>query len=81
MILDGIEWWPSEDMDRSGDQLLASISGSLFDWSRAWGLTFIFSFLPVCNFFFALFFKVVFCIYICFTFQKKKKMMEKNTCG
>ena len=28
-----------EDMDSSDDQLLASFSGSLFDWSRAWGLT------------------------------------------
>ena len=28
-----------EDMERSDDQLLASFSGSLFDCSRAWGLT------------------------------------------
>ena len=28
-----------EDMESSNDQLLASFSGSLFDWSRAWGLT------------------------------------------
>ena len=28
-----------EDMDSSDDQLLASFSGSLFDWSRAWRLT------------------------------------------
>ena len=28
-----------EDMDSSGDQLLASFSGILFDWSRAWRLT------------------------------------------
>ena len=28
-----------EDMDSSDNQLLASISGSLFDWSRASGLT------------------------------------------
>ena len=28
-----------EDMESSDDQLLAFISGSLFDWSRAWGLT------------------------------------------
>ena len=28
-----------EDLDRSDDQLLASFSGSVFDWSRAWGLT------------------------------------------
>ncbi|XP_065627831.1 sphingoid long-chain bases kinase 1 [Quercus suber] len=28
-----------EDLDSSGDQLLASFSGTLFDWSRAWGLT------------------------------------------
>ena len=28
-----------EDLDSSDDQLLASFSDSLFDWSRAWGLT------------------------------------------
>ena len=28
-----------EDMDSSDDQLLASFSGTLFDWSRAWRLT------------------------------------------
>ena len=28
-----------EDMESSDDQLLASFSGSLFDWFRAWGLT------------------------------------------
>ena len=28
-----------EDMDSSDDQLLTSFSGTLFDWSRAWGLT------------------------------------------
>ena len=28
-----------EDMDGSDDQLLASFSGSLLDWSRVWGLT------------------------------------------
>ena len=28
-----------EDMDSSDAQLLASFSGSLFDWSRTWGLT------------------------------------------
>ena len=28
-----------EDMDSLEDQLLASFSGSLFDWFRAWGLT------------------------------------------
>ena len=28
-----------EDMESSDDQLLTSFSGSLFDWSRAWGLT------------------------------------------
>ena len=27
-----------EDLDSSGDQMLASFSGTLFDWSRAWGL-------------------------------------------
>ena len=28
-----------EDMDSSDDQLLASFSSTLFDWSRAWRLT------------------------------------------
>ena len=28
-----------KDMDSSGNQLLASFSSSLFDWSKAWGLT------------------------------------------
>ena len=28
-----------EDLDSSSDQMLASFSGTLFDWSRAWGLT------------------------------------------
>ena len=28
-----------EDMESSDDQLLASFSGTLFDWFRAWGLT------------------------------------------
>ena len=28
-----------EDMESSDDQLLASFSSSLFDWSRAWRLT------------------------------------------
>ncbi|KAL0015045.1 hypothetical protein SO802_002114 [Lithocarpus litseifolius] len=28
-----------EDLDSSGDQFFASFSGTLFDWSRAWGLT------------------------------------------
>ena len=28
-----------EDLDSSSDQMLASFSGALFDWSRAWGLT------------------------------------------
>ena len=28
-----------EDLDNSGDQMLASFSGTLFYWSRAWGLT------------------------------------------
>ena len=32
-------WRTFEDMDKSEDQLLAFFSGSLFDWSRAWGLT------------------------------------------
>ena len=29
-----------EDMESSDDQLLASFNGTLFDWSRTWGLTF-----------------------------------------
>ena len=33
-------WRTFEDMESIEDQLLASFSGSLFDWSRAWGLTF-----------------------------------------
>ena len=33
-------WRMFEDMESSDDQPLASFSGSLFDWSRAWGLTF-----------------------------------------
>ena len=28
-----------EDLDSYSDQMLASFSGTLFDWSRAWGLT------------------------------------------
>ena len=32
-------WRTYEDRDKSDDQLLAYFSGSLFDWSRAWGLT------------------------------------------
>ena len=32
-------WRTFEDMDKSNDLLLASFSGSLFEWSRAWGLT------------------------------------------
>ena len=28
-----------EDLDSSSDQMLAYFSGTLFDWSRAWGLT------------------------------------------
>ena len=31
--------WTFEDLDRSDDQLLAFFTGSLFDWSKAWGLT------------------------------------------
>ena len=37
--LEGHNWRTFEDMESSDDQLLASFSGSLFDWSRAWGLT------------------------------------------
>ena len=32
-------WRTFEEMESSGDQLLASLSGALYDWSRAWGLT------------------------------------------
>ena len=32
-------WRTFEDRDKSDDQLLAYFSGSLFDWSKAWGLT------------------------------------------
>ena len=32
-------WRTFEAGDKSDDQLLANFSGSLFDWSRAWGLT------------------------------------------
>ena len=32
-------WWTFEDMESSDGQLLASFSGSLFDWSKAWGFT------------------------------------------
>ena len=31
-------WQTFVDMESTDDQLLASFSGSLFDWSRAWGL-------------------------------------------
>ena len=34
-----LEGAKQEDMESSDDQLLAFFSGSLFDWSRAWGLT------------------------------------------
>ena len=32
-------WHTFEDRDKTDDQLLAYFSGTLFDWSRAWGLT------------------------------------------
>ena len=32
-------WQTFEDMESSNNKLLASFSGSLFDWSRAWGFT------------------------------------------
>ncbi|XP_050249419.1 uncharacterized protein LOC126696758 [Quercus robur] len=32
-------WRTFEDLDSSDDQLLASFSGSLFDWSRGWEIT------------------------------------------
>ena len=31
--------WKYSNFQQCGDQLLASFSGSLFDWSRAWELT------------------------------------------
>ena len=33
-----LEGAKQEDLDSSDDQLLASFSGFLFDWSRAWRL-------------------------------------------
>ena len=33
-------WRTFEDRDKTDDQLLAYFSGTLFDWSRAWGLNF-----------------------------------------
>ena len=32
-------WQTFEDLDSSDDLMLASFSGTLFDWSQAWGLT------------------------------------------
>ena len=32
-------WRTFEDLHSSDDRILASFSGTLFDWSRAWGLT------------------------------------------
>ena len=34
----GRNWRKFEDLESSDDQLLASFSGSLFDWSRTWGI-------------------------------------------
>ena len=31
--------WTFEDLYSSGDQMFASFSGTLFDWSQAWGFT------------------------------------------
>ena len=39
VYLEGAKLATFEDRDKSDDQLLAYFSGSLFDWSRAWGLT------------------------------------------
>ena len=39
MSLEGTELADFEDLDSSGDQILASFSETLFDWSWAWGLT------------------------------------------
>ena len=36
--LEGHNWRTFENMESSDDQLLASFSGSLFDWSRAWDM-------------------------------------------
>ena len=55
-----------EDLDSSSDQMLASFSGTLFDWSRTWGLTSSDS-LPsfLCSLSFLLFF---FClVFLCFS--------------
>ena len=32
-------WRTFEDRDKTDDQLLTYFSGTLFNWSRAWGLT------------------------------------------
>ena len=55
-----------EDLDSSSDQILTSFSGTLFDWSQAWGLTSSDS-LPsfLCSLSFLLFF---FClVFLCFS--------------
>ena len=39
VYLEGTESADFENLISSGDQMLASFSGTLFDWSRAWGLT------------------------------------------
>ena len=36
--LEGRNRRTSEDLDSSGNQMLASFSGTLFDWSQAWEL-------------------------------------------
>ena len=65
-------WRTFEDMESSDNQLLASFNGSLFDWSRAWGLTSSDSFHMflsslLCNqYLFFLFFIFFFCnFYLC----------------
>ena len=39
LCLEERNWRTFEDLDSTSDQLLASFSGTLFDWSRAWRLT------------------------------------------
>ena len=56
-----------EDLDRPNDQLLASFTGSLFDWSRAWrlisreSLPLFLSSLFLCNLFLLSVFASLFC--------------------
>ena len=69
-----------EDLDSSSDQMLASFSGTLFDWSRAWGLTSSDS-LPsfLCSLSFLYFF--FFCIFFfCFPFLVFSRFALCSSC-